>query len=343
MEGEVKNLSKQFKPSSTFSALDKLEENEKDTAKLFQLSDFLHGSSQENRNFIFDSETARNFDQENINKAKQGVKELMADAIAKAKKNAIDIKEQALKEGKDTGYKDGYQEGFEKGKTTAKEDYGPLLETLNNLILDLSEFRKMMYPKVEKEMVGTIVDLTKKVLRHEMNLREDIVKEMILLAMDSVVNKENMTIHVHPDDKKYAEEFSPELKNLFGEIKNISFETNSGVERGGCVVKTNFGTIAAGIDQLEEKIDKILQFTPAIPEVNVTSKNLPEKKSASESDLEVSENTTGTEKTSMSQSDEALEGETGSTHESKTEVNEEHIPSIDPEEKSEEQPGSMED
>ena len=165
------NLSDQFKPSPTFVDIDKPEKKEKGEARLFQLNTFSENAFERNRSFTFDSETARNFDPDNINRAKQGVKELMADTLAKAKTKAIEIKDQAFKEGKNAGYEEGLQTGFQKGENKAKEEYGPLLETLNSLIRDLSEFRQIMYPKVEKEMVGMVVDLTKKVLRREMNLR----------------------------------------------------------------------------------------------------------------------------------------------------------------------------
>ena len=156
------SLSDQFKPSTTFVDLDKSENKGKEEARPFRLNDFLEGNLDQNRSFVFDSETARNFDQDNIKKAKQGVKELMADVVAKAKTKAIEIKDQALKEGKNAGHEEGYQAGFQKGENTAKEEYGPLLETQNNLNYDLSEFRQMMYPKVEKEMVEMVVGLTKK-------------------------------------------------------------------------------------------------------------------------------------------------------------------------------------
>lgn len=324
LEAEVKNLSSQFKPSSTFIDPDKSEKDNTEETQLFELSSFLEGASEKNRDFVFDSETARNFDQENINRAKQGVKELMADTIAKAKSQAIEIKEQAQKEGKNAGHEEGYQAGFQKGENKAKEDYGPLLETLNNLIRDLSEFRKMMFPKVEKEMVGMVIDLTKKILHHEINLREDSVKEMILLATNSVIDKENMTIRIHPSDKKYAEEFRPELQSLFGEIKNVNFEGNSGVERGSCVIETNFGTVTASINQLEEQIGKILKFTPTVPEVIPSIQTLSDKTTEreteknSESISQNIEDTTTVEKeseilaskTSMSESKETITTET---------------------------------
>ena len=79
------SLSDQFKLSSTFTDLDKPEKKEKEEAQLFQLNDFLENTSEQNRGFAFDSEAATNFDKDNVKKATQGVKELMADVIAKAK------------------------------------------------------------------------------------------------------------------------------------------------------------------------------------------------------------------------------------------------------------------
>ena len=191
-------MSKQFKPSSTFTDLDNSEEKDKDETRLFELSEFLGTRSNQDRGFSFDSETARNFDADNINKAKQGVKELIGDAVAKAKSLAIEIKENAYKEGYKTGYEEGFQTAYQKGEDSAKEEFIPLLQTINSLIQELSEFRTMMYPKVEKEMIEMITGLTKKILQHEINTNEDSVKQMILLAINSVIDKDNMTIRIHP-------------------------------------------------------------------------------------------------------------------------------------------------
>ena len=275
-------MSRQFKPSSTFTDLDSSEEKDKDETRLFELSEFLGTASNRDRSFSFDSENARNFDADNINKAKQGVKELIGDAVAKAKSLAIEIKENAHQEGHKTGYEEGFQTAYQKGENSAKEEFIPLLQTINSLIRELSEFRTMMYPKVEKEMIEMITGLTKKILQHEINTNEASVKQMILLAINSVIDKENMTIRIHPSDKAHAEAFSPELKNLFSEIKNITFEEHSGIEKGGCMIETNFGTIDARVDQLENQIEKILKLTPAVPVVSPSSKTLSKETSETE-------------------------------------------------------------
>jgi len=142
-------------------------------------------------------------------------------------------------------------------------------------------------------MIEMVTGLTKKILQHEINTNEDSVKQMILLAINSVIDKENMVIRIHPSDKAHAEAFYPELKNLFSEIKNITFEEHSGIEKGGCMIDTNFGTIDAKIDQLEGQIDKILKLTPAVPVVSSSSKPLSEK--SLETETKASDESTGSE------------------------------------------------
>lgn len=214
------------------------------------------------RGFSYDSDKARNFDQSNVDKAKQGVMELLKDAMDKAKRQVTELKANARKEGYDTGF----EGGFKKGKESAKEEFSPFLQTTQQLIEELSGFRKEMYDKVEREMIEMVINLTKKVIHFEFSTREDAVQDMIRLAVQSVLDRETMVIKIHPTDKEYAESFRPELHHMFNEIKNITFVAHSGIERGGCVVETNFGVIDARIEKLEEQLDRILNLSPAPPE-----------------------------------------------------------------------------
>jgi flagellar assembly protein FliH len=214
------------------------------------------------RGFAYDSEKARNFDQLNVNKAKEGVMQLLQDAMDKAKKQVSELKSDSRKQGYDTGFEDG----FNKGKEAAKEEFSPVLEIIQHLVEELSEFRKEMYDKVEREMIEMVITLTKKVIHFEFSTREDAVQDMIRLAVHSILDRESMVIKIHPTDKEYAESFLPELHHMYSEIKNITFVANSGIERGGCVIETNFGVIDARIEKLEEQIDRILNLAPPQPD-----------------------------------------------------------------------------
>ncbi len=257
----MSDLSKMF-TLSNLAAERKEEGKPPQEARSYKLNELIIESPSMRRGFTYDSENARNFDQSNVNKAKEGVKELLKDALDKAKRQATDIKAHAQKQ----GYDEGYAEGFKKGEDAAREEFQPFLKTIEGLISDLTGFRKDMYDKGEREMVEMVVGLAKKVIHFEFSTRDDAVQEMIRLAVESVLDRESMVIKINPTDKGYAESFRPELHHLFSEIKNITFEAHSGVERGGCVVETNFGVVDARIDKLGEQMDRILNLAPPAPE-----------------------------------------------------------------------------
>lgn len=231
-------------------------------ARSYQLNEMTIQSPSSRRGFTYDSENARNFDQANVKKAKEGVKELLKDALDKAQRQATNIKASAQKE----GYDAGYAEGFKKGEDAAREEFKPFLETVEGMISDLTIFRKNMYDKLEREMIEMVAALAKKVVHFEFSMRDDAVQEMIRLAVQSVLDRESLVIKINPVDKGYAESFRPELHHLFSEIKNITFEAHSGVARGGCVVESNFGVIDAQIDKLDEQMNRILNLAPPSPE-----------------------------------------------------------------------------
>lgn len=228
------------------------------TAQSFSLTELIDPREIGVQKFTYDSEQAQNLEETNVKKAREGAKEILADAINKAKAKSSQIREEAHK----LGYDEGKKEGFKKGEDFAREEFANLYSAFEDHNRQLSEFRRKMYGKVEREMIEMVVAISKKVIYHELSTRENSVQQMIQLAVESVLDKESMIIKVHPEDKSHAENFRPELQKLFDEIKNITFEVNPGLERGGCMIETNFGTIDARLHHLGEQIDKILTLTP---------------------------------------------------------------------------------
>ncbi len=226
--------------------------------KPFNLSNLVPKDTDKNSAFVYDLPDAANFDIHKIKRAKLGVVEIMRDTLNKAQAQAMKIRETAEKEAHDKGH----AEGFKKGEQDAREEFQPCLKSAEDIIQEMSGFRKKMYSKVEREMIEMVISLVKKIIHFELSTRDDSIQEMIRLAVQSVLDKESMTIKINPADKEHAENFRPELQHLFGEIKNISFEASTGIDRGGCIIETNFGTVDARMDKLGEQIDKILHLAP---------------------------------------------------------------------------------
>ncbi len=163
-------------------------------------------------------------------------------------------------------------------------------------------------------MIEMVVDLAKKVIHFEFSTRDDAVQEMIRLAVQSVLDRESMVIKINPADKGYAESFRPELHHLFSEIKNITFEAHSGVERGGCVVETNFGVVDARMDKLGEQMDRILNLAPPPPDELISASTLQED-SATGTEEEIAEEEPGETpaQDSATSTEEVAEEEQGET------------------------------
>lgn len=242
----------------------------------FRLNEIVDPKKMGVTDFSYDSEKARNFDETNVKKAQEGASGILRDAINKAKTKALEIREEARK----LGYDEGFEEGFAKGKKEAGEEFSPFLKTIHELVEHLSHFRNQMFPKVEREMVEMVVALAQKVIHHELSTREDGIQDMIMMGMQSVLDKESMVIKLNPADKGYAESFRPELHQLFDEIKNITFEATPAIERGGCVIESNFGTVDARLENLAEQIEKILSLTP-VSFQDESSESAPEPESKS--------------------------------------------------------------
>mgnify|MGYP003299573926 CR=1 FL=1 len=120
--------SKNFE-SSNFEVKSDVATGRTQEERSFQFDELIIQNPSIRRGFTYESDKARNFDQSNVDKAKQGVKELLKDAMDKAKRQVTEIKANAKKEGYDTGFEDG----FKSGKDAAKEEFSPFLNTTQEL------------------------------------------------------------------------------------------------------------------------------------------------------------------------------------------------------------------
>ncbi|MDH5457676.1 MAG: FliH/SctL family protein, partial [Nitrospinota bacterium] len=209
--------------------------------------------------FIHDLEQQR--DMVNTSVAQEDVNELLADAMQKMKEEAAKAQEEAQQR----GYEEGQEKGFKAGEQKVKEYFESSLEALKILIEQLSEVREKTYPLLEREMVEMVTTLAGKVVRTELAGRENGIREIVRMAVESVLDRESLSIKIHPEDHKALEDYGQELIQLFHEIKNVEFQPHASVARGHCIVESNFGTVEAGLDHLDEHIKRVLHLAPPPP------------------------------------------------------------------------------
>ena len=240
---------------------DQYSESPTGVSQKFDLDAYVREAKSLKSEFIYDLEQQRNIDSPNTLQSKEGADALFSETMQEMKDQAEKIQEEA----RQRGYKEGQEKGFKAGEQTAKEHFESSLESLKILIEQLSEAREKSYSLLEREMVEIITTLTRKVFRSELEGKKGGIREIVHMAVESVLDRESLVIKIHPNDHNELKDYGQELIQLFHEIKNVKFEPHASVVRGNCVVESNFGTVEAGLDHLDEHIGRILHLAPPAP------------------------------------------------------------------------------
>lgn len=150
--------------------------------------------------------------------------------VTRAQKEAHNIKELAARE----GYKSGFQQ--------AKDE-------LEQLKSDLSEFFTLkddMYDKFYPHIMEIALAATEKIIKKEVELSDDILKNVILSAMDELnSDTQKVEIKVNSSDLEFARASLPEIIESKGEGAKITVSADDKITQGSCILIANNGVIDA--------------------------------------------------------------------------------------------------
>ena len=240
---------------------DQYSEGRAGVSQKFDLDEYVREAKALKSEFVHDLEQQREIVESKTSNIEEDASAPSSEAIQEIKDQAAKIQEEAREQGHQQGHEEGYQAGLQ----AAREQFTSSMNALQSLVTELSGVREKTYPLLEREIIEMIATLARKVIRTELKGEEGNIREIVRMAIESVLDRESLIIKVHPDDHKELEDYGQELIQLFHEIKNVKFESHASVPIGNCVVESNFGTVEAGLDHLDEHIERILHLAPPPP------------------------------------------------------------------------------
>ena len=105
--------------------------------------------------------------------------------------------------------------------------------------------------------------MTRKVVKIMSENQKSVIMANVVQALKKVKGRGDVTLRVNLADIKLTTDHVKDFINQVENIKNISIVEDSSVDRGGCIVETDFGAIDARIaSQLSELETKILAISP---------------------------------------------------------------------------------
>ncbi len=212
-----------------------------------------------------------------VQQAKDEAAKIEADARALAaelEEEARAAREAEKKAGYDEGFSSGREDGFKEGSVEA----GRLIDRLHTIIGRVMDRRQEILTETEQQIVDLVLLMTRKVVKVISENQKSVVVANILQALKKVKGRGNVTIRVNMRDVELA---SNHIKDFISAVENVSGITvveDSSVDKGGCIVETDFGAIDARImNQLNELEQKVLEISPVRSHSKTASASVQEK------------------------------------------------------------------
>ena len=197
---------------------------------------------------------------------KQQAETKAAEIIKEAENKSLElIREGEQKREKTIGeaYKEGFDKGSEDGYKEGQQEANRLVERLHIILDKTLDRRQSILDETEQQIVELVLLISRKVVKVISESQRSVVMQNILQALRRVKGRGEVTIRVNLADLKLTSEHTKEFMQAVESVKNITVAEDSSVEKGGCIIETDFGAIDARISsQLNELEQKILEISP---------------------------------------------------------------------------------
>jgi flagellar assembly protein FliH len=140
------------------------------------------------------------------------------------------------------------EEGLREGREEALAALTPALEALNQAVeaMQLEQFARA--ERLEAHAVDLALFLAEKVVHGAVAVEPGRVVEAVRGALRGIVERERVTVLVHPDDLELVRDAMDDVRASLGGIEHCEVQAERRVSRGGAIVRTPDGDVDARVE-----------------------------------------------------------------------------------------------
>ncbi len=162
-----------------------------------------------------------------------------------------------------TAYKEGLEKGREEGWTAGQDEIARLNEQLHKVISSAIEKRTEIIEETETQIINMVIQIAKKVVKVISENQKNVVINNCIQALRKLKSRGDVVIRVNLEDVQLTSEHINDFMRMVENVRTITVMEDSSVDKGGCIIETDFGLIDARISsQFKEIEEKILELTP---------------------------------------------------------------------------------
>jgi flagellar assembly protein FliH len=156
---------------------------------------------------------------------------------------------------------ESYGKGFTEGVQSQKQELLSAIDAIAAMTRMVPLIKKEILSKSEEHIVKLAIAIAEKILNQEVATRKDVILGVLKGALKNISETDGMKIRINPHDFHYMMETKNDLLESFDGVRNLVFEEDVSIKRGGAVVETMFGEVDARLEnQLAEIKTAMLQL-----------------------------------------------------------------------------------
>jgi len=199
-------------------------------------------------------------------KLRQEAEDEAAKIVSEAEKRVAELEATAqgrLEAAEREAAKKGREEGREAGYKEGKAEVDRLVDRVHTILERAMDKRAAILEEAETQVVELVLLVAKKVVKVISENQKSVVVQNISQALRKLKTKSDVIIRVNLADLELSTEHVKDFVQLAENAKKITVVEDTTVDKGGCVIETDFGEIDARIaSQLNELEEKILEVAP---------------------------------------------------------------------------------
>lgn len=173
------------------------------------------------------------------------------DLLREAREKAAAIEQEAYTKGFEQGEKDGFDYGRQRADT--------IVDQIEALLLEMGRLKHTLMEQGEKELLDIVFCIAQKVVRAQIEIDTDAVRNTIREAVGHAADQGRLTVWIHPDDAALMESIRSDVQPPFEPHPSVRIQTDPSISRGGCKVETTHGGIDATVESQMERIRSVLE------------------------------------------------------------------------------------
>lgn len=149
------------------------------------------------------------------------------------------------------------EEGYRHGEELAQQHY-------NNLLAEAQDFKERSKKEyedtlasLEHDIIDLVLAISEKVLGKAIEKNDDAILNLIKDSINSCSNRNNITLTVSSEDYNYVIKNVELIKSSVKGINQLEVRESRSLEKGSCIIDTDFGSVDGSWDVRLEGIRKV--------------------------------------------------------------------------------------